>query len=1188
MFAAPFVALVLASAALAGPMKRDGALTVELSGPANVASVDDLKFSATVKNTGSDAVKILKYATILDETLPTRSFKVTKDGEEVPFTGIKVSIDLEAAGESAYTVIPAGESITVNHDVGSLFDFATVGAGNFKFEPLTEFHLVDSEASFVESEVEVNSNALEVAVTKAEKRELEKRARNACTNASQTSFINSAYSEGKSMASAAASYIGSNGANTLYTQYFKTNPTSTVRNVFTTVANENSSTRTLNCNDALGACTSGVIAYTVISTTNVYFCSIFFQEVSQNALCTGQTTVANRNIRGATVLHELTHAVSGTTDVTYGCAADRALAASSQVRNADNYNSYNRIHSIDGTSIEKGRLPDGSTINNGLFVLLNPFLSLLASPSPLYLARAGLRMAQTRPLRRPTSSSPLTGPSVSADGTIVSQGIHKDRPKPSRIKSSPDLQAAARKIPARPSSSQGSTHGRHRASVQNFSSFSSFNVTTARPSTATSTPSAPARPPRSILRESRQQMNMACPLPIPRSPPSFMPAAYHRPNRSVPIVPSDWLMSNTYAEVPRFSRMSLASADVVLPLRAKKHRRHSSLTTRFLVSTPNSQPAWLQFGRKERELEPEEVQSTTTLEDGGEPRTDEEPKAKPPDFRASFQSNFHDDFRLSIKPRKGANPLRTLRQEDFLANRQSLYSTPLSPDSLEMEFSMIAEEGEERGFIVLSPYTEKLFSSFGRKGIRPIAIPSVPVDIDIETPISPTYPNRMSVRRHSARSRTHSFGSLTPKRKPSLKQRKSLASLKAHKRAISKADSILAPTNPFAPTDSVVPKGHRKGASFLSFHSSDGSEWDEIDPDVTDIEEVSDEDGSDHILSHKRSIDTFSIESDDLREAEQLLTDILALPTYGVRRNTLSSLPPSPPSPPQQLRIPPLSRPQLARARSSGPVYTVPPPTSKLPPVPLPTTSQLLPSSTQYRGFEFPAVPTPSVVRTRGVEVIPQRTDSLPIDVPRHLASNVAQQSRKVPELKRMSPLRPGTSASYREPSIPPADELAHLRSCSEMDNDTSSLSSAVTVKPPSLSKAIEILGMDESDAASVCSATTVGFSTSRASDDSDYTLRFASMSPSRGSSAKAISLLGIGDEPPSSSRRRQYSSAKALERLGLYGDDGGNYIHHGPSSIRSTSSADKGKNESGRKQGGVKKLWKTLTKGSVRGGPTP
>lgn len=93
------VALSLVSAVLAGPYKRFDGLTVELSGPtASVSSVDDLKFSAVVKNTGSEAVKILKYGTILDEKLPTRSFTVTKDGAAVPFTGIKVCY----ANESAY------------------------------------------------------------------------------------------------------------------------------------------------------------------------------------------------------------------------------------------------------------------------------------------------------------------------------------------------------------------------------------------------------------------------------------------------------------------------------------------------------------------------------------------------------------------------------------------------------------------------------------------------------------------------------------------------------------------------------------------------------------------------------------------------------------------------------------------------------------------------------------------------------------------------------------------------------------------------------------------------------------------------------------------------------------------------------------------------------------------------------
>ncbi|KAL0569165.1 hypothetical protein V5O48_012805 [Marasmius crinis-equi] len=335
MFAVSFVALVLAGAALAGPMKRDGALTVELSGPSNAASIDELKFSATVKNSGSEAVKILKYNTILDETLPTRSFKVTKDGEEVLFTGIKAFIDLEIAGDNAYTVIPA---------VGSLFDFATAGAGNFKFEPLTNFQVVGSEgvAALVETEnPEVGSNTVEVSVSKVGKRELiDKRARTTCSDASQLSFLNSAYSEGKSMAAAAANYISSNGADALFTAYFKTNSATTIRNTFVNVANENSSTRTLSCTADPGACQDGVIAYTAVATTNVYVCSIFFQEVSQSALCSGQTTVAARNIRGATVLHELTHATSGTVDITYGCSADQALSAAIQQSNADNYNCF--------------------------------------------------------------------------------------------------------------------------------------------------------------------------------------------------------------------------------------------------------------------------------------------------------------------------------------------------------------------------------------------------------------------------------------------------------------------------------------------------------------------------------------------------------------------------------------------------------------------------------------------------------------------------------------------------------------------------------------------------------------------------------------------------------------------------------------------------------------------------------
>jgi len=70
-----------------------GGLEVSLSTPANkVASVSDLRVLATVKNVGDEDLKILKFGTVLDNKLPTRSFTVSKDGKEAPFTGIKVCI----------------------------------------------------------------------------------------------------------------------------------------------------------------------------------------------------------------------------------------------------------------------------------------------------------------------------------------------------------------------------------------------------------------------------------------------------------------------------------------------------------------------------------------------------------------------------------------------------------------------------------------------------------------------------------------------------------------------------------------------------------------------------------------------------------------------------------------------------------------------------------------------------------------------------------------------------------------------------------------------------------------------------------------------------------------------------------------------------------------------------------------
>ena len=227
-----------------------------------------------------------------------------------------------------------------------MFDFSAAGPGTFKFDPVSTFQVIGlgDIVETISDTTRLNvANAGSVSITVTDdvsKRELnlEKRARVTCSNPTQSSFISASFSEGKSLAAQAASYVSSRGASDpVYKAYFGNNPTSSVISTFNAVAGENSSSRTLSCTDPLSACGGGVIAYTVTATTNIYYCSIFYNEVAAPTLCSGNTVNA-RNIRGGTTLHELTHALSGTDDVGYGCPANQALSDSNKIRNADNYN----------------------------------------------------------------------------------------------------------------------------------------------------------------------------------------------------------------------------------------------------------------------------------------------------------------------------------------------------------------------------------------------------------------------------------------------------------------------------------------------------------------------------------------------------------------------------------------------------------------------------------------------------------------------------------------------------------------------------------------------------------------------------------------------------------------------------------------------------------------------------------
>ena len=92
MLSLSLLTLYLAAiSAYAKPMVRAvTGLEISLSTPADKVKVSELRVVATVKNVRDEDLKVLKLGTVLDNEYPTRSFFVTKDGKQVPFTGVEV------------------------------------------------------------------------------------------------------------------------------------------------------------------------------------------------------------------------------------------------------------------------------------------------------------------------------------------------------------------------------------------------------------------------------------------------------------------------------------------------------------------------------------------------------------------------------------------------------------------------------------------------------------------------------------------------------------------------------------------------------------------------------------------------------------------------------------------------------------------------------------------------------------------------------------------------------------------------------------------------------------------------------------------------------------------------------------------------------------------------------------------
>ncbi|KAJ7249357.1 Deuterolysin metalloprotease family-domain-containing protein [Mycena rebaudengoi] len=311
----------------------------------SVSSIDDIVISAIVSNPTDSDIRVMNKNNVLDNSA-TQTFAVTKDGENIQFSGVKVTYDLSS--ELMFTTIPAGQSVAVNHTVASLFDFEAAGTGEFSFDANTFF-----QAGIDGAIVEIPTATLKIEVqSDVKKRELvpleRRQSTPTCADGGRQNVIATALAGARALAGGAAADIRSHPNSNEFNTYFGGNSQDDIWFRHDIIAGDlaSSGTRIIGCTDPANICPgSNVIAYTSIFTSggnivgsDIFVCDSFFTGVGETPqICGSGTFDPTQSSKAGVILHELSHATSGTGDLGYGCSVTAGLSVSDKRNNADNY-----------------------------------------------------------------------------------------------------------------------------------------------------------------------------------------------------------------------------------------------------------------------------------------------------------------------------------------------------------------------------------------------------------------------------------------------------------------------------------------------------------------------------------------------------------------------------------------------------------------------------------------------------------------------------------------------------------------------------------------------------------------------------------------------------------------------------------------------------------------------------------
>ncbi|KAI0072233.1 peptidyl-Lys metalloendopeptidase [Panus rudis PR-1116 ss-1] len=315
-------------------------LSLKVSGPEAVDGVGNLKVVATLINTGDETLKLLNHPNSPLSTFATNTFNIQREdsGATPTFNGVKVkyvpTVAAKVGGESAITVLAPGQSVSVEHDLSSAYNFTSSGEGKYTVEANNLFHYINdaNEVSQLHADAEVHTAALKGTLSVAKRSHYGKRATFTGCSSSQQSGLNTAASSAQTYAANAYSYLQSHtSATTRYTTWFGTYTSSrhsTVQSHFQHISSNDFSSFHFDC-----TCTdSGTYAYVYPDDFgHVYLCGAFWQAPN-----TGTDS------RAGTLIHESSHFTQngGTDDHVYGQTAAKNLAKSNPdqaIDNADNH-----------------------------------------------------------------------------------------------------------------------------------------------------------------------------------------------------------------------------------------------------------------------------------------------------------------------------------------------------------------------------------------------------------------------------------------------------------------------------------------------------------------------------------------------------------------------------------------------------------------------------------------------------------------------------------------------------------------------------------------------------------------------------------------------------------------------------------------------------------------------------------